>query len=64
MKDLDNPGRIGFWRTIRLMCTARGLEDPAQNFDFKPLMRVVYRLEETPTPANDNTELSRKDDRP
>lgn len=49
---LYNPKRIGIWRTLWLMCTTRGLEDPEENFDFgkSMIVRPAIRL----SAANDN----------
>jgi hypothetical protein len=51
---LYNPARVCFWRTIWLMFTARGLDDPAQNFDFGKSICRPARVIDNPKGADDD----------
>lgn len=43
-----------FWRTVMRICTPGRYDPAADNFDFKPMFKVVAVRNQWPTPDNDN----------
>ena len=55
-----NSFNMTFWNAIMDHCTPSGRDDPAFNYGFPPIMRVVEVFDPTkwPQPVNDNAPTS------